>query len=133
MASTGLIANPDAIQAYGAVVGRQEAALARIHSVLAGVHVPANAFGRLPEAGSLHSAYAAHAADMLEITAMLPAKIGDVAQNLHDTARSYADLESGMADGIREIFGTGSGGGHGGGHAVGTFAGIAGNAKKYYG
>lgn len=37
-----------------------------------------------------------------------------------------------MADGIRELFGPGSGGGHGAGHAVGTLAGVAGNVKKYY-
>lgn len=135
MTSTGLIANPDTIEAYAAVVGRQEAALTQVHSALARIDLPADAFGKMPEAGTLHSAYTEHAQDMLKVTSELPQQIANVAQGLHNTAELYSGLEANMAKGIGELFGTGSGTGGGGdaGKTTGKIATLAGNANKYYG
>ncbi|MBO0801634.1 MAG: WXG100 family type VII secretion target [Nocardiopsaceae bacterium] len=79
----------------------------RIRSALAGVHLNGDSFGKLPEAGDLYRAYTQHADEVREIVAQLPGQITQVAQSLHDTASSYHDLDSDMADGIRRMLGPG--------------------------
>lgn len=135
MAGTGLIAHPDAIRRYARVVGEQEGRLARIGGTLAGVRLPADAFGKLPEAGELHSAYTGHADDVREIAGWLPGRIGDVAAGLYQTAGTYADLEEEMARGIRELSGApgGAGGTSPAGDALGAFAGIITQTQGAYG
>lgn len=134
MSHTGMIVAPNAIRTYGTAVGRQEAALARINAALAGVHLDANAFGKLPEAGDLWNAYTTHAQDVRAITAKLPQQIASVAQGLDGTASSYADLEAYMADGIQQLFGTPARAGSTSlaGDALGAFAGIAAATRSAY-
>jgi len=110
MSAAGLVVSPSAIAKYGTAVGEQQGQLQRIHDTLDSAHVPAHAFGKLPEAGGLYRAYAEHAEEVLDITKQLPSHIGGVAEGLLDTARSYSGLEDGMAQGIREALGSGPGG-----------------------
>lgn len=140
MPGTGLIASPAAIRAYGQAVGLQAGTLQRISSVLAGTHLSADAFGKLPEAGDLYQAYTQHATEVMDITAKLPGQIQHVADGLYGTAKSYSDLEQGMTEGIKGAFSRpGSGGayeGGGSGNAVGggvsTFATVASYTKTAY-
>jgi WXG100 family type VII secretion target len=113
----GLIVNPGAIKTYGQAVGLQAGTLERINSALAAVHLPADAFGKLPEAGDLYAAYTQHASEVLDITAKLPEQIQQVAQGLYSTAKSYDELEQGMAEGITNAFAPVESGGDGGGDA----------------
>jgi hypothetical protein len=133
MSGQGFIASPEAIRQYGAAVAGQEGRLAGINSGLAAVRLPGDAFGKLPEAGELYAAYASHADAVLAVTARLPRDIGGVAEALYGTASSYEALESHMAQGIRELFGTPAGNARAPGGALGAFAAIVSGTRTAYG
>lgn len=104
MPAAGVVVSPSAIAAYGAALGEQRGQLQQIHQALAAASVPANAFGLLAEANGLQAAYAGHASEVLAVTGQLPDHVGEVAAGLLDTARSYTELEHGMAQGIQDAF-----------------------------
>ncbi len=132
MPGQGFIASPGAIRRYGAAVARQEGRLAGIDSGLAAVRLPGGAFGKLPEAGELYAAYTAHANAVLAVTARLPGDIASVAQALYGTASSYEDTESGMAEGIRQLFGTPAGPARVPGRTLKTFTAIVSDTENAY-
>lgn len=139
MPAAGVVVSPSALTAYGTAIGNQEGQLQLINRALRSEQLPADAFGKLPEAGDLYRTYTEHAADVVDVTGKLPGQIDAVARSLLDTAEYYTDLEGGLTRGITEILGTGGGGGgtgspsSTGGQAAAGFAAIIDDSAQAYG
>lgn len=140
MPAAGVIVSPSAIAAYGTSVGEQRGRLQHIHQILSSARVPSNAFGLLAEANGLQAAYTEHAAEVLAVTGQLPGHIGQIAEGLLDTARSYSELEDSMARGIRDASPSAGSGGYAysapsspAGRVISGLGNVTGDAYQAYG
>jgi uncharacterized protein YukE len=94
-----------ALDQYATLIRRQADAVAEVHRGLAGIDVPAGAFGKLTESGVLEAAYHEHAAAELRNASQMPGVLDNVATGLTRTADGYEDLDAAQARAIRQMFG----------------------------
>jgi uncharacterized protein YukE len=102
--ATGFTVHPSALSTYAEVIGQQAQAAATIHRALAAISVPAAAFGKLPEAGDLESAYHAHATAEIDNAAQMPELLSEVSERLASNGRVYAGLDKAQAGAIQQMF-----------------------------
>jgi hypothetical protein len=100
MGDSGFSAHPDALTAYGRIITDQRAEIARIQSGLASVRLTSDAFGHLPDAQNLHSAYQEHADAEKENLAALREVLAHAAHGLEVTAQNYRDQDEEIAAGF---------------------------------
>jgi uncharacterized protein YukE len=113
-----------ALHQHASLITAQAQQLEQVHATLAGVQVPAGAFGKLPESADLHSAYQAHAQAEVTNTSQLPDLLTQVGGALDGTADHYTAAEVSNLEAILSVApsGSGGGGGGGGGKGVGDYA-----------
>ncbi|MCU7826138.1 hypothetical protein [Kitasatospora sp. DSM 101779] len=96
---------PDALQRYAALVEQQNARLAAVRDTLAGVEVPAGAFGHLPDSEELRDGHHEHAQAEQDNLADLMEVLDHVSGGLEACAADYRDSEDevgrGVAGGVR--------------------------------
>lgn len=97
MGDSGFSTDPDALTAYGRIITDQRAEIARIQSKLASVQLASDAFGHLPDAQNLYSAYREHADAEQQNLADLCEVLDHAAQGLEVTARNYRDQDEDIA------------------------------------
>ncbi|PBC70909.1 PE family protein [Streptomyces sp. TLI_235] len=91
---------PDALQRYAALVEQQSARLAAVQGALAGVEVPAGAFGHLPDSEELREGYFEHAQAEQENLADLMEVLDHVSGGLQESASAYRDSEDEIGRGV---------------------------------
>jgi hypothetical protein len=94
-----------ALHQYATLLRRQADAVGDVHRGLARIEVPAGAFGKLTESGTLEAAYHEHAAAELRNASQMPGVLDNVATGLTRTADGYEDLDAAQARAIRQMFG----------------------------
>ena len=92
--TSGFEVHPAELRGYAQLIREQVARLEQVHATLAGVSVPAGAFGKLPQSADLAAAYEQHAGAEVANTAELPGLLDQVAGGLESSAGTYAAAES---------------------------------------
>lgn len=101
----GFHVGPDAIIKYAVKAEQHHDDIPRVASALAHVSVPAGAFGKLPDAGELHSAYREYASAAEYDVHDLAGVLKDVADGLRQTAGDYLRNEHALRQGLNGIVG----------------------------
>ncbi|GAA1123170.1 MULTISPECIES: hypothetical protein [Kitasatospora] len=91
---------PDALHRYAALVEQQNARLAAARDTLAGVEVPAGAFGHLPDSEELRDGYHDHAQAEQDNLADLMDVLAHVTDGLEANAADYRDGEDEVGRGV---------------------------------
>jgi uncharacterized protein YukE len=101
----GIAVYRPALNQYVLLIRRQAGAAAEIHHGLTSIDVPAGAFGKLTESGTLEATYHEHATAEMRNASEMPGLLDNVARGLGHTADRYEDLEAAQARAINRIFG----------------------------
>ena len=101
------------LRSFARVVDEQAQKLHQIHQVLAGVHIDADAFGKLPASGALHNEYTAHAQAEVDNTGQAAQLLRETGDGLIQTADNYEQTEQRIAGLHHAVLRSLSGGEHG--------------------
>lgn len=89
--------DPAMLRAFAQVADEQARRLDQIQQTLAGVHIDAEAFGKLPASGDLHNEYTAHAQAEVEDTGEAAQLLRETGDGLVQTADNYEQTEQHIA------------------------------------
>ncbi len=105
--------DPAVLRTFAQVVDEQAQRLDQIHQTLAGVHIDADAFGKLPASGDLHNEYTAHAQAEVDDTGEAAQLLRETGDGLVLTAQTYEQTDQRIAGLHHAVLRSLSGGEHG--------------------
>ncbi|MFD7922827.1 WXG100 family type VII secretion target [Streptomyces sp. NPDC059740] len=99
----GYQVHPEALRTYASRIDAAAGRVSTIMSALSGTRVPDQAFGKLPDAHGLASAYEEHAEADVQDCRDLHDILQDTADGLRTTADSYDDTETVTVSALQEV------------------------------
>ncbi|MGW4383734.1 hypothetical protein [Kitasatospora sp. NPDC004531] len=93
MGDSGFRVEPGALDRYASLLQEQSEQLSRIASATAAITISSDAFGHLPNAQHLASAYQEHASANRENLGALGSAVGGTSDGLTSVSRNYQDHE----------------------------------------
>jgi uncharacterized protein YukE len=95
--------DPAALRSFAQAAEAQAQQLEQIHQTLAGVQVDGDAFGLLPAAHDLYSAYVSHAQAEVDNTSEAGELLQETGTGLEQTAESYEQTEQAVTEASRSV------------------------------
>ncbi|WP_033213049.1 hypothetical protein [Kitasatospora phosalacinea] len=93
MGDSGFQVEPSALDRYSSLLAEQAEQLGRIAEATAAITISSDAFGHLPNAQNLASAYQEHAVASRENVGLIGSAVDGSSQGLAGVSRNYTDHE----------------------------------------